>query len=333
MATSNAINANTAGLVKYDGSGTFSGETTTQYNVQVGAASNGLTSVAPSATSGVPLVSQGASADPAFGTAVVAGGGTGAVTLTGIVTGNGTSAMTASTVTQYGVLVGGASNAVSSTAVGSAGQVLQSAGAGADPAYSTATYPLTTTINQVLYSSAANTVTGLATANKAVMTTGATGVPVMTALATDGQLIIGSTAGAPAAATLTAGTGIGIANAGNSITISNTGATFTWNDVTGTTDDFVADNGYIANNAGLVTITLPATATVGDSFKITGLGAGGWKIAQNASQLIHMGSSVTTTGTGGSLASTNQYDSLEFVCVVTNTTYNVINSVGNITIV
>ena len=48
-----------------------------QHNVLVGGASNAITSVAPSATSGVPLISQGAAADPAFGTAVVAGGGTG----------------------------------------------------------------------------------------------------------------------------------------------------------------------------------------------------------------------------------------------------------------
>lgn len=45
-------------------------------------------------------------------------------TITGVLSGNGT-AITGSTVTQNGVLVGGASNAVSSTAVGTTGQVLQ----------------------------------------------------------------------------------------------------------------------------------------------------------------------------------------------------------------
>lgn len=68
---------------------------------------------------------------------VVAEGGTGASTLTGVVTGNGTSAMTANAVTQYGVLVGGASNAVSSTAVGTSGDVLTSNGAGMAPTYQT----------------------------------------------------------------------------------------------------------------------------------------------------------------------------------------------------
>lgn len=65
----------------------------TNHNVLVGAGTATITNVAPSATSGVPLISQGASADPTFGTAVVAGGGTGATTLTGVLLGNGTSAI------------------------------------------------------------------------------------------------------------------------------------------------------------------------------------------------------------------------------------------------
>ena len=98
----------------------------TRHNVLVGAGTDTITKVAPSATSGVPLVSGGSSADPSFTTAVVAGGGTGAVTLT-----------------NHGVLIGQATSAISATAAGSAGQVLQSGGASADPSYSTATYPST----------------------------------------------------------------------------------------------------------------------------------------------------------------------------------------------
>lgn len=81
MVYNNSANINPTGLVKADGSGGFSGETTTQYNVQVGAASNGLTSVAPTATSGIALVSQGVAANPIFGTVVPAGGGTGTTTV------------------------------------------------------------------------------------------------------------------------------------------------------------------------------------------------------------------------------------------------------------
>lgn len=142
----NALDITQSGLVKFDGTSNFTGVTTTNHNVLIGGVSNGITNVAPSATIGVALVSGGAAADPSFTTVSVGGGGTGATTLTGILTGNGTSAITASTVTQHGILVGGASNAVSSTAVGTTGQVLQ-ANTGADPTYSTATYPSTAGTN------------------------------------------------------------------------------------------------------------------------------------------------------------------------------------------
>jgi hypothetical protein len=94
--------------------------------------------------------------------------------------------------------------------------------------------------------------------------------------------------------------------------------------ISGTSQSAAVDNAYIANNAGLVTVTLPSTAAVGSLIEVMGLGAGGWKVAQNASQLIHVVGSVTTTGTGGSLASTNQYDTIILRCIVANTTWTVI---------
>lgn len=97
--------------------------------------------------------------------------------LTGLLTGNGASAVTASTVTQFDVLVGGASSSVSSVGPGSAGQVLQSGGAASNPVYSTATYPATTTSNQILYSSATNTVAGLSSASNSVVVTDGSSVP------------------------------------------------------------------------------------------------------------------------------------------------------------
>jgi hypothetical protein len=136
MTEANSINAATTGIVGNTGTA-FTGTAVTQYNILVGGStSSTLSNVAPSATSGVPVISQGASANPTFGTAVVAGGGTGAVTLTGVLTGNGTSAITASSVTQYAVLVGGASNAVGSIADVATGQVLVSGGISANPAFS-----------------------------------------------------------------------------------------------------------------------------------------------------------------------------------------------------
>lgn len=106
---------------------------------------------------------------------------------------------------------------------------------------------------------------------------------------------------------------------------------FVWNVQTGASVNMAVNNGYICNNAGTVTLTLPASADVGDNFKITGL-QGGWSIAQNAGDTIHMGDQSTTTGAGGSLASTDARDSVEIVCVVANTDYQVINSIGNLTV-
>lgn len=150
----------------------------TNHNVLLGAGTATITKLAPSATSGVALISQGAAADPAFGTVVVAGGGTGAVTLTGLVTGNGTSAMTAAAITQFAPVVGGAANAAASIAVGATGQVLVGA-TGANPAWSgspsvsgslTAATTVTATLGAITATNG-NLVLGTA-GNKLVITTG-----------------------------------------------------------------------------------------------------------------------------------------------------------------
>jgi len=139
---------------------------------------------------------------------------------------------------------------------------------------------------------------------------------------TNGQLLIGHTGTAPAATTLTAGTNISISNGAGTITISATGpGGFSWNEITGTSQTMTVNNGYIANNGGLVTLTLPSSSAVGDELAILGKGAGGWAIAQGSGQQIHVGSSATTAGAGGSLASTNQYDSIYLICTVANTTW------------
>ena len=107
---------------------------------------------------------------------------------------------------------------------------------------------------------------------------------------------------------------------------------YTWSEETGTSVAAVVNNAYIINNAALNTITIPTTAAVGDRLLIVGKGAGGWRIAQNASEIIHFGNKDTTTGTGGRLDSTHARDTVELVCVVANTEWNVISSIGNITI-
>jgi len=109
------------GVLIGNGTSAVGASTVTQYGTVVAGASNTVASVAPSSTSGVPLISQGSSANPAYGTAVVAGGGTG-------VTSN----------TAYAVLTGGttSTNPIQSIAsVGTSGQCLVSGGAGALPTF------------------------------------------------------------------------------------------------------------------------------------------------------------------------------------------------------
>ena len=133
---------------------------------------------------------------------------------------------------------------------------------------------------------------------------------------------------------LLAGNNISISRTTSGTTIATSGpASLTWNDITGASATMSANNGYISDNGGLVSLTLPTTIAQGSVIEVAGNGAGGWKILQNASQVINFNSSSTTVGTGGSLASTDRYNAIKLLCTVANTTFTVISSEGNITIV
>jgi hypothetical protein len=105
-----------------------------------------------------------------------------------------------------------------------------------------------------------------------------------------------------------------------------------WTNVTGASVSAAVNNGYMANHGTLCTITLPASAAVLQIVQVSGSGAGGWKIAQNAGQYINFGSEVSTTGTGGYLSSTNQYDCVTLQCNVTDNGWVVIESQGTLTV-
>jgi hypothetical protein len=148
---------------------------------------------------------------------------------------------------------------------------------------------------------------------------------------TNGQLIIGSTGTNPSAATLTAGTGVTITNAAGTVTINASGGGVTWTDVTGTSQAMAVSNGYIADNASLVTLTLPTTAAIGDTVIIVGKGAGGWKVTYTTGQQIQVGSTASTLTTGN-IASTNQWDGITLVCVTANNIWAARAVQGNITV-
>lgn len=149
----------------------------------------------------------------------------------------------------------------------------------------------------------------------------------------DGQLLIGATASPNIrVATLTAGAGISITNGAGAITITNTGSAFPWTTVTINTS-MAVNNGYVTNAGSQLQMTLPATAAVGDVIEILGRGTGGFIVKQNAGQTIHFGGTSSTTGTGGSVASINQYDTILLKCLITNTDWSVTSASSNLTVV
>lgn len=235
MAAGNSINEATTGVCGFTGTA-FTATPVTQYNTLLGGAtSSTIAQAAPSATAGIPLVSNGASANPSFTTAVVAGGGTGVTTMT-----------TAYAPVCAGTTATGALQ-VASTGLSTSGYVLTSNGSSALPSFQAAT------------------------------------------------------------------------------------GGFPWTDVTGTSQAMSINNGYVADNASLVTLTLPTTAAIGDTVIVVGKGAGGWKITYTTSQQIQVGSSASTVTTGN-IASINQWDSVTLTCVTANNIWAARAVQGNITV-
>jgi len=206
--------------------------TMTPYCVAVGGALSpiGIVSLypaAPSATAGIPLVSNGVSSPPHFSTAVVAGGGSGATSFN---------------------------------------------------------------VNGVVVSN--------------TTTTGSLSALTLT----DGQIVIGSTSGTPAAANLTPGANITITNAGNSITIAaNAGSeavAYTPVSYTVTPYTTISTDYYLGCDVsgGVLSILLPDAPTTGRTFVVkdsTG------NAATNNLTITTVGGSVTIDGSTTLVISTN----------------------------
>lgn len=134
----------------------------------------------------------------------------------GVLSGGGTLATTdMPTYATNSVMTTNSSGVLTASAGSSTGQLLaMNAGS---PAWSTATYPLTTTVSQLLYSSSSNVVAGLATANSSVLITNGSGVPAWSTLTTDNFSQYALLAGRSGGQSLTGGTG-----SGENVTINST---------------------------------------------------------------------------------------------------------------
>ena len=144
----------------------------------------------------------------------------------------------------------------------------------------------------------------------------------------DGEVYIGATSGTPVAGHITAGTGITIANAANSITVSSTGGGLTWSTITAGTLAAAINNAYVLNHAATpCVVTLPATAAVGSKMAFRGLaGSGGWTITANTGQTIQFGNQ--SSSSAGSWSSTDVADTCDIECIVANTTWIATNVVS-----
>jgi len=308
--------------VPYGGTGLT---TITDHGVMLGSGTGAVTPTA-AGTSGQPLLSGGAGADPNWGTLTVPYGGTGTTTLTihGVLLGQTAGAITATaagtagqpllsggagadpnwgtlgvayggtgttTFTIHGVLLGQTAGAVTATAAGTALQVLQSGGAAADPVWSTATYPATTTVNQILWSGTANIVGGLTTGNSGVLVTSGAGVP---SIATDipTAVTIGSAyitrVGGTDVTMLDGGTGASLTAAAGAIPYSGAAAMALL--AAGSAGQLLRSGGAAAPT--WTTLTIPATIAVHEMYYASSANVLGVITPVNSSVLVMGGAGV-----------------------------------------
>ncbi|MGJ0429626.1 hypothetical protein [Methylobacter sp.] len=173
-------------------------------------------------------------------------------------------------------------------------------------------------------------------ASTAITATGVVGVSSTGQLGgsngSNGQVLVGGGTGPVWANITSTGGTVTVSNGANTINLETVTSGTAWSVITGD-QTAVVNNGYICNKGSALLLALPTTAAAGTTLEVTGINTAlGWKITQAAGQQIFFGSTSTTSGATGFLQSTAIRDSVKLVCVVANLTWNVISSIGNITV-
>lgn len=111
------------------------------------------------------------------------------------------------------------------------------------------------------------------------------------------------------------------------------GSSLIWQNISGSLTG-LPNYGYICNNTGVVSVTLPNSFTLGDTVKMVGRGSGVsglWQVKQQNDQIIYFGNTNTSAGPGGYLMATYPKNCVELVQVVSGE-WEVVSSMGNIEI-
>jgi hypothetical protein len=90
--------------------------------------------------------------------------------------------------------------------------------------------------------------------------------------------------------------------------------TLVFSTISGTTQDAEVGHGYIIGNSSLTTINLPLDAIAGEQVAIQGYGSSGWLVQAGAGVTLQIGS--TASSIGGTVASSNRWDSIQLICLV-----------------
>lgn len=169
--------------------------------------------------------------------------------------------------------------------------------------------------------------------NHGVLVGAGTSAITQLSVGTNGQVLLGSTGADPVFATLTSSdSSITFTTGAGTLSLQAAAPGIAWSVITADQTAAV-NNGYICNKGSALLLALPTTSAVGAVIEVTGINTAlGWKVTQAAGQQIFFGTSSTTSGATGYLQSTNIRDSIKMVCVVANLTWNVLSSVGNITV-
>lgn len=129
---------------------------------------------------------------------------------------------------------------------------------------------------------------------------------------------------------------VNIVGNGTSVNTSGSGSTLTisvsnfqaW--VTGNGGGTLANNTGYFITSGTPSWALPATAAIGTVISIVLSGGTSWTITQAAGQSIQVGQFTSTVGVSGSVASSEQGDTINLVCIAANTKWMTISFVGNL---